>query len=88
MQADDIRGNILELSEMLEASAPGLPTKLKEIHKKLKADPDVVTILSNEEVSIIVQGLKKQTKTEIATTALKKRGTKKAMKNFVAGVDL
>jgi len=77
-QAYEVREKLAALEEALLSHTPNMPTLLKDIHKTLKNDPDVVTILSEEECSILVRGLKKQTATEIATKAVKKGG-KKAM---------
>lgn len=77
-QAFEVREKLAQLEEALLAGTPNMPTLLRDIHRKLKQDPDTVTLLSEEECSILVRGLKKQTSTEIATTAIKK-GTKKAI---------
>lgn len=77
-QAFEVREKLAALEAALLANTPGMATLLRDIHRSLKADPDVVTILSPEECSILVRGLKKQTATEIATSVIKK-GTKKAM---------
>lgn len=75
-QAYEIKEKLASLEEALLAGTPNMPTLLRDIHKGLKADSDIVTILSEEECSILVRGLKKQTATEIATTATKKKDTK------------
>ncbi len=77
-QAYQVREKLAQLEEALLSKTPNMPTLLRDIHRELKADPDVVTLLSEEECSILVRGLKKQTATVIATSAVKK-GTKKAM---------
>jgi hypothetical protein len=86
-QAYEIREKLAQLEEALLQATPNMPTLLKDIHKALKADPDVVTILTEEECSILVRGLKKQTATEIATSAVKGH-KKKAVKNMQVGTDL
>ena len=80
-QAYQIREKLAELEQALLEKTPTMPSLLKEIHKQLKADEDVCTILSEEECSILVRGLKKQTSTEIATKAVKKKGGK-SLKNL------
>lgn len=80
-QTYEIKEKLALLESKLDEAAPGIPTLLREIHRVLKKDPDVVTILSDEECSIIVRGLKKQTATEIATSA-KKKGTSKSLKQM------
>ena len=78
-QSFQIKEKLAQLEERLESSAPGLATLLRDIHQTLKKDPDVVTLLTEEECSTIVRGLKRQTATEIATSALKSKSGKKAM---------
>jgi len=75
-QAFEVREKLAQLEAQLIEGTTGIATLLRDIHRTLKADPDVVTILSDEECSILVRGLKKQTATEIATTATKKKGGK------------
>jgi hypothetical protein len=65
-----IQMKIAELSQALTSSHPSMPTLLRDIHQNLKQDPDIVTLLSSEEVSIIVSGLSKQTQTTITTSIL------------------
>ncbi len=86
-QAFVIKEKLAQLDEGLQAQAPGLATLLRDIHTTLKKDPDVVTLLSDEECEVLVRGLKKQTATEIATAALK-APKKKAMNKMEVGSDL
>lgn len=67
------------LREMLLTAHPGMPVMLREIHQKLKQDPEIVTILSEEEIGIIVSGLKRQTQVQILA-AVAKKGTGKSLK--------
>lgn len=76
---EQIKMNIAELDNLIKTAHPRMPLLLKDIHKVLMADPDTVTVMTEDEVSIIVAGLKKQTATEIATTLTK--GKKAALKN-------
>lgn len=77
-QAYQIKEKLLELEASLLTATPNMPTLLRTIHSQLKKDPDLVTILTEEECAILVNGLKKQTATAIATVAPKK-ASKKAM---------
>ncbi len=86
-QAFQIREKLALLEQQLLSATPNMPVLLREIHKNLKADPDIVTLLSEEECSILVRGLKKQTATEIATKATKTKA-KKAQAKMQVGVDL
>jgi len=77
-QAFEVQEKLASLEAALLANTPDMPVLLRDIHRSLKQDPDVVTLLSEEECSILVRGLKKQTATEIATKKIK-TGPKKAM---------
>jgi hypothetical protein len=68
-----IKMKIAELEQMILTAHPSMPLLLKDIHGLLKSDPENVTLLTEEEVGILVSGLKRQTATEIATSALKKK---------------
>jgi hypothetical protein len=83
-QAFEVREKLAALEEALLTSLPSMPSLLRDIHRNLKADPDVVTLLSEEECAILVTGLKKQTGTEIATSALKGPRKKAISKMTVA----
>ena len=86
-QGFEIKEKLATLEASLLEQSPGMANLLRDIHKILKQDPDLVTILSEEDCSILVRGLKKQTATNIATAALKKGG-KKAMTKMKVGLDL
>ena len=80
-QAFQIREKLASLETALLEANPTMPTLLRDIHTNLKKDPDVVTLLSEDECAILVSGLKKQTATEISTAAVKK-GASKSLKNL------
>jgi hypothetical protein len=82
-----VQEKLLALNEALLASTPNMATLLRDIHRQLKADPDLVTILTEEECNIVAEGLKKQTSTELATT-MAKSAPKKAMGKMQLGLDL
>lgn len=85
-QSYEIREKLASLEEALLSSTPNMPSLLRDIHRNLKKDPDVVTLLSEEECSILVRSLKKQTATEIATKAIKSKsgaGSKSLKKTTV-----
>jgi len=68
---EQIQEKIITLGTMLEQELPGFPTSLRDIHKQLKADEEIVTLLSEEEIEVIVSGLSKQTKVHITESATK-----------------
>lgn len=67
----ELREKIADLQEKLLSAHPLMPVLLRTIHTQLRADAELVTTLSEEEVGIIVNGLKLQTNTEIATAITK-----------------
>lgn len=69
---------IAELDQLIKAAHPRMPMLLRDIHTILKSDPDNVTLLSEEDIGVIVSGLKLQTKTVITAAAL---GKKVSLKN-------
>lgn len=73
--AYQVREAIQDLKSKLLAAHPEMPTLLRKIHQTLKADPEVVTLLDEDEIEVIVNGLSAQTKTTIATSiASSKKG--------------
>lgn len=70
-----VKEKIVAMNTALLASNPMMPILLREIHNHLRKDPELVTIISEEEIGMIVNGLKIQTNTELATTTTKKAGT-------------
>lgn len=80
--ATQTKEKIVSLQEALLASSPKMPVLLREIHTTLKADPEVVTLLDESDIAVIVNGLKKQTQTELATATLKSKSSTKSLKNI------
>ena len=75
----EIKEKFASLQEALLSAHPRMPVLLKEIHDFLDKEKHVVTLLSEEEIAIVVLGLKRQTATEITvSTASKKGGVKRA----------
>ena len=70
--ATQVKEGLLSMQEELAKTTPALPTLLRTIHAQLKKDPEVVTLLSEDECNVLVEGLKEFTKIEIATVAVKK----------------
>lgn len=82
--ATQLNESIADLQDKLLSAHPEMPVLLRKIHQQLKKDPECVTLLSDEQIGVIVNGLSKQTATIIATS-LAKGGKGKAIKNL--GVD-
>lgn len=76
----ELKSKVAELQGKLIAAHPQLPGLLRVIHSQLRADPEIVTLLEEEEIGIIVNGLKLQTQTEIVISAPKAPSAAKAIK--------
>lgn len=74
--AEQVKEKLAEVEVCLTDRTPGLAGLLRTIHTQLKKDPEIVTLLSEEDCAILVNGLKEYTKTEISTRAVKKKGGK------------
>ena len=77
--AYDVREAIADISSKLAEGHPQIPLLLRKVHSALKADPDVVTILTDEERAVVIKGLEFQTKTkliEVSTPAPRKKALK------------
>lgn len=64
----ELQESIADLQSKLLSAHPEMPVLLRKIHQNLKANPDCVTLLSEEQIGVIVNGLSKQTQTTIATS--------------------
>ena len=71
-----LKEKVAELSEVLLSRHPRMPMLLKEIYVALHKQPENVTLMTPEEVQIVVNGLKVQTQTEFAASATKPSATK------------
>lgn len=76
-----------ELEQALNERVPGFANILREIHMKLKKDPATVTLLTDEEIGLIVSGLERHTNVTIVAPAAVK-SAKKAAKLPVSALDL
>lgn len=81
--AEQLKESVESLKQALLAAHPTMPQLLQQIHRKLKEEPTIVTMLSEEEICTIVDGLKKQTLTTIATSTAKSKS--KSLKSISVG---
>ncbi len=72
----ELSSKVQQLSDLILSKHPMMPTLLREIHTTLRAYPEQVTLLSEEQISQIVQGLKVQTGVEFASSITKTSGAK------------
>lgn len=86
-----LRMELAELEQALLNELPEFKTILKDIHSKLRQDPELVTALSEEEIESIVVGLTRHASLEIlAPKAAKaaKAATARAKKVPISASDL
>lgn len=84
-QYDAIKQNIAAISQALLSNNPTLPVLLATIKRTLKNDPQLVTLLSEEDICAIVQGLDRQTGNYLANAMVKsKTSENKKLKNATA----
>ena len=81
LKIDQLKEQVEQLRTSLLTASPGLPTLLRTIHTALQADKDMVSVLTEDEIGVIVNGLMRQTNTVIAKAAIKGKGGK-AVKNI------
>lgn len=77
MQAFVIKEKLASLEDALLNKHPQMPVLLRDIHSMLSKDVALVTLLSPEECSILVRGIKKHVGVDIATKVVKSRVTAK-----------
>lgn len=70
-----LKEKVASLEAALLSAHPSMPLLLRDIHTALRAQPENVTLLSEEEISILVRGLEKQTGVYLAESVSK--GSKK-----------
>jgi hypothetical protein len=77
-----------EIEAALNERVPGFVSILSTIHKKLRADPNIVTLLDDEEIGVIVSGLEKHTNVTIVAPSAIKAAKSKARREPVSAGDL
>lgn len=81
----EIKAKLDALSEALLTAHPQIPTLLRDIHRALKTFPEQVTLMTEDEIRIVVSGLEKQTNTHIAAATMKPtRAKKESLKNVTS----
>lgn len=78
----DLKEKVTELESLILSRHPRMPMLLREIHTALRAQPENVTLMSEEEIAIIVSGLSVQTSVEFAKEAVKPAGKNAKLKEI------
>lgn len=74
---------LTELDQALKSAHPTMPALLQQIHRALSNDAETTTLLTSEEVAILVRGLSKQVDAVIQTSMLS-GGKGKSLKKMTA----
>lgn len=82
-----IKEKLAALEAALLSNSPDMPTILQTIHRTLKSQPQTVTLLDDNDIRVIVNGLEKQQGVMIASSMVKK-STSKADKDAVRNASL
>lgn len=83
----EIKSKLDQLSEALLTAHPQIPTLLRDIRNTLKSFPEQVTLMTEDEINIVVRGLEKQTTSYIAAATVKSSKsakTKESLKNVTS----
>ena len=75
----ELQEKVASLEAAMLDRHPRMPGLLAEIYKALKAQPENVTLMSEEEIYVVVESLKVQVGVEFATKITK--GSKASLKN-------
>ena len=75
----ELAEKVAALSIAILDKHPRMPVLLREIHTALLAQPENVTLMSEEEIAIIVSGLKVQTGIEFSASAISGAGKNSAI---------
>ncbi len=70
----ELSEKLASLENLIKEKHPRMPTLLQEIHAALRQQPENVVLLSEEEISSIVEGLKIQTGVSFAQSAVSSKG--------------
>lgn len=73
--------SVTSLEEALLDRHPRMPGLLSEVYKALKAQPENVTLMNEEEIHVIVECLKVQTGVEFAEKITKSKSASAKLKN-------
>lgn len=83
LSAYEIKEKVLALQEAMLSAHPQMPGLLRQIHTQLRADPAIETLLSEDEIGIIISGLMIQTQTELICASVKSKT--KSLKSMGTG---
>ncbi len=83
---EQLQEKVLSLDSAIKSRHPTMPTLLQEIWRALKAQPENVTLMTEEEIGIVVSGLQQQTNTSLAQSVVKASKSASANKSVAAKI--
>lgn len=84
---EQLQEKVLSLDSAIKSRHPTMPTLLQEIWRALKAQPENVTLMTEEEIGIVVSGLQQQTNTSLAQSVVKASKSASANKSVAAKIN-
>jgi len=75
----ELQEKLTALQSAILAKHPTMPTLLQDIHRALKLQPENVTLMSEEEIAIVVSGLQAQTQVSLVKEVVAKKATTKSV---------
>lgn len=75
-EREEIKAKLQELELTLISLHPSMPSLLQKIHKQLKNDPAIVTIMSEDDIAILFRALEFQTATVLMEVVAKPKQKK------------
>jgi len=84
----EIKSKLDSLQAALLSAHPEMPNLLREVRNTLKAQPEQVTLMTEDEIAIVVAGLEKQTNSHLAASASKPTKAKKESLKSVTSDEL
>lgn len=76
-ERNEIFSKLEELQQALITLHPSMPILLQKIHKQLKADPAIVTIMSEDDIAILFRALETHSNIKLLEVNVKKLPKKK-----------
>ncbi len=84
----ELKEKLAALQQAVLARHPTMPTLLQEIHRTLKAQPENVTLMTEDEIAIVVSGLMQQTNTVMVRQTVASKTSSNTVKSKIAQLGL
>jgi len=84
----ELKEKLAALQQAVLSRHPTMPTLLQEIHRTLKAQPENVTLMTEDEIAIVVSGLMQQTNTVMVRQTVASKASSNTVKSKIAQLGL